>query len=242
LNENVSPLLQVFPSSNENGPLWGKLHHRRITVSGTYDFEHEMVLRNRRYESFPGVYAITPLKIDGRDDYILVSRGFVPLHLSSREIRKKFQRNEKAIFTGLVKESSPQKAFSPNDPETGPDKPWVDAWLRIDIQKMAKQLPYKVLPLFLEVMETPEVKGVEEKIVTSKSGRDDMLIFPGPESKIKSEKDVPDLNYPLPVFDTVVPPGRHQGYIFEWAFMAFMTFLIGILLQLRRPTAKRSTF
>jgi hypothetical protein len=44
----------------------------------------------------------------------------------------------------------------------------------------------------------------------------------------------PDAEYPFPAYDTTPPPDIHIGYVYEWAFMALLTFLIGLVLQFRR--------
>ena len=242
LNEPVTPFNSLLERVNQEGVYtadnWEPFFRRRVAVSGQFDFSHEVVLRNRRYEGIPGVYALAPLKLEGSEYYILVSRGFIPLPYSPLEERKKFQRDAQITFTGLLKETVPPKFLAPSDPVAGDVKPWVDAWLRVDLANMQKQLPYKILPVFLEVMESGDVKGVEEKIVSSKSGRDEMFMLPGQESAIKSDQDIPAIAYPVPIYDTVVPPGRHQGYIYEWAGMAVMTFLVCLVLQLKRPKSQ----
>jgi cytochrome oxidase assembly protein ShyY1 len=54
----------------------GDLQWRRVTVTGTYDTEHEMLARNRSQNNVPGFYVVTPLiTADGRA--LLVDRGWV---------------------------------------------------------------------------------------------------------------------------------------------------------------------
>jgi surfeit locus 1 family protein len=217
--------------------------HRRVLVSGEFDFAHEVVLRNRRYEEMPGAFAVTPLKINGTENYVLVNRGFIPLMSVAPEKRKAFQRvvetgTNKAHFIGLLKASSPRRFLGPWDPPAGGSNPWVDAWLWFDVEKMQSQLPYKVLPLSLEIMDVADPQAAQDRIISKTSGRDDMFFLPSrgsEEGTVQSPQTVKRLDYPVPVFDTVVPPGRHLGYVYEWAFMALGTVLIGVVLQLKRP-------
>ncbi len=54
----------------------GDLQWRRVTVTGRYDTEHEMLARNRSQDGVPGFYVVTPLiTADGRA--LLVDRGWV---------------------------------------------------------------------------------------------------------------------------------------------------------------------
>ena len=226
-------LLAQSPSND-----WKKDIFRRVRLSGNYDFQHEMLLRNRKFKKAMGVHAITPLHIDGTDLHVLVDRGFIPLSKSALDVRRAFQKPEHVEFTGLIKESSLQKFMAPADPKSGSGHPWVESWLRVDVESMQRQLPYTVLPIFLEIVETQDAKAVEQSIVDeSTSGRDEMFFLNGQQQLGSLEtEDVGNGKYPIPVFDTVIPPGRHLGYIYEWAAMAVMTFLICLILQLRRPS------
>jgi surfeit locus 1 family protein len=50
---------------------------RRASVTGTPDFEHEVILAARSYQGSPGVYVFTPLHVAGRDSAVLVNRGWI---------------------------------------------------------------------------------------------------------------------------------------------------------------------
>jgi len=52
-------------------------HFRRVTVTGEYDFAHEIYVTNRTRNGSPGVQVITPLRISGTDTAVLVTRGWV---------------------------------------------------------------------------------------------------------------------------------------------------------------------
>src|SRR5690606_23152865 len=161
-----------------------------------------------------------------------------PLRRATEEARKNYHRPEKISFVGLVKPSMPRKFLSPRGPEVGEGLPYAVRWLQINIPEMQQQLPYPVLPVYLEIMATTVQSEIKEDIVRSESGRADILTM--------SSKDIPDpsmphredTDFPIPVFDIIVPPGRHFGYVFEWAFMAILTISIGILLQLKRTVIR----
>lgn len=230
VEEPVIPLLELAEQDD-----WEQAIHRRVEVAGEYDFEHEVVLRNRRYEGDPGVFVITPLRIAGSERYVLVNRGFLPLSFAGRTARQRFHEPSHAHFTGLVKERMHRRPLSPKDPEAGRDLPWVDAWLRVDVEEIQKQLPYPVLPIYLEIMESENGGTIAQRMVKSSSGKDDILFLPSDGKSVAVPKTELDRRYPVPVFDTVVPAGRHLQYVFEWAFMALMTVFICTILQLRPP-------
>lgn len=215
-----------------------QIAYRRLNIEGEYDFSKEIVLRNRRLDDIPGVYILTPLKITGRNEYILVSRGFAPLGYTTQDKRHIFQKNAPKKFLGLIKDAQEKRIFAPSDPESGNGAPWVDSWLRVDIKKISLQLPYPLLPFYAEVMTAENTSDTQAKILTAKSGRDDMFFLAGKSGIPAAVKEEDLAKYPVAVYDTVIPPARHLGYVFEWAIMALMTFLICLILQFKRPKSE----
>ncbi len=230
------PVIELHEMLKDSPRDWSELTYRRVKVRGTYDFAHEMVLRNRRLGDTAGVHALTPLLLSdaAEGQAIIVDRGFIPLSQADKAARIAFHKDPNASFVGLIKETAPPKFLAPSDPPSGPGHTWVDAWLRVDLKSMSMQIPYPIPPVYLEIVETDNTKAIEAQIVNSKSGRDEMFFLPGKENKLGGIQDEPNLAYPVPIFDTVIPPGRHFGYIFEWAAMAVMTVLAGVVLQLRK--------
>jgi len=208
---------------------------RRVKLSGEFDFKHEFLLRNRSFEKRAGVHVITPLKIDGTDTWVLVDRGFIPFGREGQQNRVRYQRPARTEMYGLIKDTMPQRFMAPNDPEPGPGKPWVDQFLRVDIEKVSKQLPYPVLPFYLETMKDPNDPLLASQIVKgSEAGRHDVLNVTGPSTVENFGMESPDAEYPFPAYDTTPPPDIHIGYVYEWAFMALLTLLIGLVVQFRR--------
>lgn len=228
LAEEPAPLLDILGSGPGSAE---ELAYRRVTVSGTYDFEHEMVLRNRRLDEESGVYILTPLRLAGSDRVVIVNRGFIPLQYQTD--RSRFRGATEATLLTLVKEPLTRRLFAPSDPPTGGGAPWVDAWLRVDLAKMQAQLPYPIEPFYLEIMNTSDPGAAQDKIVTTSAGREELLVM-GMSPLGESTRTARDIStYPVTVFDTVIPAGRHFGYVFEWAIMAVVTLLICIIIQLR---------
>ncbi len=219
---------------------WGTETWRRVHFSGTYDFEREVIVRrNRGKQDHAGFHVVTPLKIDNSDSWILVDRGFLPLGREARDYRVRYHGNPHVDRYGLVKASQLPKLFAPSDPPTGIDKPWADMWVRVHIDAMQKQLPYPVLPVYVELMESLDDPLLPEKIVKEGSaGRNDVLALTGQKQVENFGMESPDTQYPIPHFDTTPPPDIHLGYVYEWAFMALLTLGIGVVLQLRRAPSK----
>lgn len=58
-------------------PLDSASRLRRVTVTGTPDFAHEIILAARSYQGSPGVHLFTPVRIPGSDTAVLVNRGWI---------------------------------------------------------------------------------------------------------------------------------------------------------------------
>ncbi len=218
-------------------PAWDQLTFRRVHLSGTFDFDHEFLLRNRNLNGRAGAHIITPLKVDEANNlYILVDRGFVPLGREGREYRTRYHHPSQTTLYGLIKASALPKFMAPNDPPAGDGRPWVDLWLRINIPEIQKQIPYPLLPVFVETMEDPNDPLLADKIVKEgAAGRNDVLMLAGQKSVENFGMDSPDAKYPIPTYDITPPPDIHLGYVYEWAFMALLTVLIGVVMQIKRP-------
>lgn len=129
---------------------------RRAIVRGVFDYDQEIVLRNRTYGEMPGVHLLVPLRITGTDVAVLVDRGWIPFELAGPEQRAAFHNavGEVEVQGILRVGQSRRSSLSPADPPLGPDRPRLDAWFRVDLPRIQEQMPYPLLPVFLEE-ETP---------------------------------------------------------------------------------------
>jgi surfeit locus 1 family protein len=227
LNSSIESLADLFKQADQ-AP--SQIEFRRVKVSGTYDFGHEVILRNRSFQEQTGSLVITPLQIENTSRHVLVNRGFIPMGSSDAAQRKIYQRDVKVEFTGFVREGATRKWFlSPADPEPVSAGAWIDQWLRIDLAKIGKQLPYPILPFYLEVMADSNLAKMEAELLSPKSAREDIFT-----PKIGSmQQQPPPETYPIPTYEPLVPPLRNLGYVWEWAFLALLAFLMGLVFQLR---------
>lgn len=124
---------------------------RRATVRGAFDYEQEVVLRNRTWNELPGVHVLVPLRIADSVETILVDRGWIPYELSSATDRVRFRDVSGIVeISGILRKGLPRPGMRTADPVPVPGGPRVDAWHRVDLPKISQQLPYPLLPVFLE--------------------------------------------------------------------------------------------
>ena len=129
---------------------------RRATVRGVFDYDQEVILRNRTYGEVPGVHQLVPLRIAGSDAAVLVDRGWIPFEFSSPEQRAQFRNATGEVeVQGILRQSQTRRNnLSPADPPLGPERARLEAWFRVDLPRIQEQMPYRLLPLYLEE-ETP---------------------------------------------------------------------------------------
>ena len=128
------------------------LDYRQVELRGVYDPTQEILLRNRSYEEETGFDVITPLHITGSDKVVLVDRGWIPLTESLPESRKAFQVPGEVQIQGVARATQPYTAGSgPADPPLSPERPRLDAWFRVDIDRIQQQIKEPLLPVFVEL-------------------------------------------------------------------------------------------
>jgi surfeit locus 1 family protein len=77
------------------------IRFRRLRVSGTPDYEHELILAARSHAGSPGVNLLTPFRIAGRDTAVLVNRGWVYAPDGATIDEQKFRETD-SVFVGYA--------------------------------------------------------------------------------------------------------------------------------------------
>ena len=155
-----APILarMVQPPVQLTGPVADPtgLDYRQAIVAGTFDYGHEILLRTRSYRGRPGFNVLTPLRIAGSQVAVLVDRGWIPADQSAPTARAVFQGPATADVRGLVRPSQRGPTGQPlADVPSGADQTEADAWSSVDIPRIQQQLPYKLLPFYIEQAPEP---------------------------------------------------------------------------------------
>jgi surfeit locus 1 family protein len=161
-NARILARLEDSPLRLDGSPLDpAEADLRSGIVRGTYDYEHEVVLRNQTHNELPGVDLLTPLRIEGSDAAVLVNRGWIPFEVSNPEQREMFREEVGPVeIRGIVRSTQTRPSrFAPADPTASPDRSDLDAWLRVDIDRIQQQVPYRLLPVFLEQQADTQAAG-----------------------------------------------------------------------------------
>jgi surfeit locus 1 family protein len=71
--------LKSLPDSHAND-----YRYRKIKLSGVYDSEHQFLLDNQILNGKAGYFVLTPFKVDGSKQTVLINRGWIPLNKDRR--------------------------------------------------------------------------------------------------------------------------------------------------------------
>jgi surfeit locus 1 family protein len=130
--------------------------YRRVSVTGRYDRVSELLLRNRSLNGQPGSHVLTPLQMaDGRG--VIVDRGWIPIDLPAEEEEQtRPPVLQPVTVVGVLFASERKSVLAPSIPATGR----VTTVPRVDVARIAKQLEYPVVPLYLRLeSQTPPRPG-----------------------------------------------------------------------------------
>lgn len=179
------------------------MEFRSVSVTGKYDFDHQVVLRNqvrtRMTGTDPGVALLTPL-ILGDGQAVLVERGWIPIDYTTPESWRQFDQPGTVVVQGVLRQSldKGEMGSAVHDPTLAPGETSLDYWNFINLPRLQEQLPYPVLDMYIQ-----QSPGTNSETL--------------PHSLLEQ----PDLD-----------PGAHIGFALQWFFYAGLL-LVGYPVWLR---------
>ena len=128
---------------------------RRVRVSGTPDYEHELIYGTRTRRGSPGVNFLTPIRRPGTDTAVLVNRGWVYSPDGSTVDASRW-RDRDSVFTGYVEElpSAGGAMFT--------SRPNVVA--RLSHDAVARVLPYPVAAVYVIALAGADTTTAPDRI------------------------------------------------------------------------------
>jgi cytochrome oxidase assembly protein ShyY1 len=128
----------------------GGVQWRRVIVTGTYDEAHQVLVRNRSYNSSPGEHVVVPLRLaDGTA--VLVNRGWIPESTSAGKLPTVPPAPTGTVqLIARIRVTQQRGLLGPRDPATGV----LSEVNRVDIARIRQQTPYPLYPVYLELPAT----------------------------------------------------------------------------------------
>lgn len=157
-NEHFISVMALPPLDISAAPAedLASMEYRTATVTGIYDYENQVALRNQYNDLVFGYHLLTPLVLaDGTA--ILVDRGWIPAsgNETPADWRKYDQPGQQTISGVLRLGNEPEMGGIP-DPELAEGQTRLEFWNNLHLARIALQVPQPLLPVYLQPEHDPE--------------------------------------------------------------------------------------
>ena len=128
-----------------------ELEYHVVTVSGRYDFENQIALRNRYFQDEYGYHLLTPLLLDD-GSAVLVDRGWIPADGNDGPADwRQYDQPGPVTLEGQIRlgQAKPDMGGVP-DPTLTPGQTGLDFWNIVNLERIQKQVPYRLLNVFVQ--------------------------------------------------------------------------------------------
>lgn len=148
LDQPLLDLNAALQSGESESELAG-MEYREVQVTGEYDPAGEVVLRNQVWENLPGVHLLTPLRIEGSDQLVLVNRGWVPFEDFTNQNLDQYGEPGRVTVKGVIRASDNRSGRSSAAAANG------TAWTFANLPEIGQHLSYSILPIYIQQSPDP---------------------------------------------------------------------------------------
>lgn len=148
--------LNNYVQSKMVGQELGIMEYRDVEVTGEYDPSGQVVLRNQVWDNLHGVHLLTPLKVAGSDQTVLVDRGWVPFEDFTNGKLDKYDEPGQVKIHGVIRTSQTKPEVGGQiDQIPGPGNEKLLGWNVVNVQGIESQLSYPLLPVYIHASPEP---------------------------------------------------------------------------------------
>jgi len=207
-NSQVETMRVMAPLdlNSENFASIDEMEWRPVTVSGEYDFENQIAIRNQYNDSQYGYHLLTPLLFNTSTSLstggtaIIVDRGWIPADGNDTpDDWHKYDETGTVTLRGQIRLGQGKPAFGGVADALPSDGRPLRVWNNADIEEIKHQLPYPLLDVYIQ----PDV-GANDNV---------------PPIPYQPEVELTD--------------GPHFGYALQWFTFATILF-VGYPFYLRK--------
>jgi surfeit locus 1 family protein len=122
---------------------------RAVTVTGEYDFENQIALRNQYYGDQYGYHLVTPLFFNGTA--VLVDRGFIPADGNSDPADwRKYDEDGVVNVTGQIRLGQVKPALGGVADALPEGGEILFVWNNFNLEQIAEQLEFPILNVYIQ--------------------------------------------------------------------------------------------
>jgi len=134
---------------------------RSVQMTGKYDFENQVAIKNQYNNNQYGYHLLTPLLSNGTA--VLVDRGWIPADSNSTPADwRKYDQVGEIKVTGQIRLGLGKPAFGGIADILPEDGSRLEFWNNADVAQISKQLPYPILGVYIQ--EAPNPSNAEPPI------------------------------------------------------------------------------
>lgn len=165
MSSGAADLLELVAAVGESPEL---LEFRRVSATGSYVTEQEVLWQARTRDGRSGHDVLTPLQVGGRA--VMVDRGWVPIDATGPPVAEAAPARGEVEIVGVIRPGQERSGLGPIDPDTGD----LERVSRVDIPKLQRQVDLELYPFYilLEADDPPPRSGLPlvQPIPVSESG------------------------------------------------------------------------
>jgi surfeit locus 1 family protein len=141
-----------------------QMEYRSVIVKGEYDPAGEIALRNQYLNNEWGVHLLTPLKIAGSEQAVLVDRGWIPGAAYESGDWSQFGEPGEVTVHGVIRASRNKAELgSRSDPTPVPGAAPLKSWNFINIPEISQQFAAPLLPIYIQQAADPAWTGAPQR-------------------------------------------------------------------------------
>ncbi len=130
--------------------------YKRVQFKGIYMPEYQMLLDNRVHNGKPGYQVVTPVKVDGEADYVLVNRGWITADAKRTLPTVETPAGEQTFVGDLF---FPIKNVFTLESKQALDAAWQPLWQHIDMARYQAMVPFEAKPYMVRLAKDSDAAG-----------------------------------------------------------------------------------
>ena len=122
------------------------LRYRRLSATGSYELEDQILIENRREGNRIGFHVISPLHVAGTDVRVLVNRGWIPADAQGRPMPAPAPRGQRTVQGVAYVPAKPALVLN-SDPAAAAG--WGERWPYLTTDLFRAVVDYPVQPVVI---------------------------------------------------------------------------------------------
>ncbi len=145
------------------------MEYRAVTAAGVFDFSQQVAVRNQvwmqDWGADTGYILVTPLVLsDG--SAVMVDRGWIPRASDMPASWGQYDQPGAVTVSGIVRLAEPPEMGGVPDPTLAPGEERIDIWNQIDLVRLQEQVPYTLLPVYIQQAPDAAYSGLPYRSVS----------------------------------------------------------------------------